>query len=375
MTTETKVGFFFVVGMGILAWLTFKVEHFEDLMARQYPLTAYFSSANGLEKGSPVMLAGVKVGQVESIAIEGDKIVAHMLIDEGAVVRSDSVASITMGGLLGNKFIDITLGTVNAPPLAPGSTVKSIDAPDVDSLLRKVEAAVGNISELTGAFEGSKDFFKSLKEAGPKLNQVLASLQEITDKMKKGEGTLGRLIVDESLYKQAQEIAASLRTASDKLAKILGDNEEDIRKTLASVKDLGPQVKEAVETLTSIARKIEKGEGTIGKLVTDASLYEDLKKTMADIQGLVAKVEKGEGTLGKFISDESFFRDAREAVANLKSVAAKIDQGEGTIGKLVNDPTLFDELKKVVLEGREAVRGAKEQIPIGAFTSVLFSAF
>ena len=375
MTAETKVGVFFVVGMGVLAWLTFKVEHVETLFARQYPLKAYFGSANGLEAGSPVALAGVKVGQVKAVTIEGDKIGAHMAIDEGQVVRSDAVASITMGGLLGSKFIDITLGSTAAAPLAPGSVVKSVDAPDVNSLLRKVEAAVGNIQELTGSFEGSKDFFKSLKEAGPKLNQVLTSLQEITDKIKRGEGTVGKLVADDSLYKQAQEIAASLRTASEKLAKILGENEADIRGTMAAVKDVAPQFKEAVASLTSIARKIEKGEGTIGKLVNDPALYEDLKKAMANIQSLVAKVEKGEGTLGKFMSDDSFYRDARDAVANLKSVAAKIDQGEGTIGKLVNDPTLFDELKKVVLEGREAVRGAKEQIPIGAFTSVLFSAF
>jgi phospholipid/cholesterol/gamma-HCH transport system substrate-binding protein len=375
MTAETKVGMFFVVGMGVLAWLTFKVEHVEDLFAKQYPLKAYFSSANGLEAGSAITLAGVKVGKVKAVTIEGDRIAAHMLIDRGQVVRSDAVASITMGGLLGNKFIDITLGSTSADPLPPGSVVKSVDAPDVNSLLRKVEAAVGNIQDLTGSFEGSKDFFKSLKEAGPKLNQVLGSLQEITDKIKKGEGTVGKLVADDSLYKQAQEIAASLRTASEKLAKILGENEADIRGTMTAIKDVAPQFKEAVANLTSIAKKIEKGEGTIGKLVNDPTLYEDLKKAMSNIQTLVAKVEKGEGTLGKFMSDDTFYKDARDAVANLKSVAAKIDQGEGTIGKLVNDPTLFDELKKVVLEGREAVRGAKEQIPIGAFTSVLFSAF
>jgi phospholipid/cholesterol/gamma-HCH transport system substrate-binding protein len=204
---------------------------------------------------------------------------------------------------------------------------------------------------------------------------VLSSLQEITDKIKKGEGTVGKLVGDESLYKQVKEIAANLRTASDKMAKILGDNEADIRNTMASMKEVAPRLKDAVASLTSIANKIEKGEGTIGKLVNDPSLYEDLKKAMADVQALVAKVEKGEGSLGKFMGDDAFYRDARDAVANLKSVSAKIDQGEGTIGKLVNDPTLFDELKKVVLEGREAVRGAKEQIPIGAFTSVLFSAF
>ncbi len=375
MTAETKVGIFFVTGMIILAWLTFKVEHVERLLARQYPLKAYFASANGLEEGSAVMLAGVKVGQVKSVAIEGDKIAAHLLLDEGAVIRADSVASITMGGLLGSKFVDITLGSLSADPLPPDSIVKSIEVPDVNSLLRKLEAAVGNIQDLTGSFAGSKDFFTSLREAGPKLNQTLASLQDITDKIRKGEGTVGKLVNDESLYKQAQEIALSLRTASEKLAKILGENEAHIRETMASVKDVAPQLKEAAASLTNIAKKIEKGEGTIGKLVNDPSLYDDLKQAMGNIQTLVAKVEKGEGTLGKFMSDDTFYKDARDAVANLKSVASKIDEGQGTIGKLVNDPTLFDELKKVVLEGREAVRGAKEQIPIGAFTSVLFSAF
>jgi len=379
MSAETKVGLFFCLGMFILGVLTLKVEHFDEMFQKKYELKTYFTSAGGLKKGDSVSVAGVKVGEVTDVRLEDGKVAVVMSINEGVPIKSDAVAMITVGSLLGGKYVDISHGSQQAPVVEPGGMIRGKDTPDVNALLEKIELAVGGIGELTRSFqqqfEGSQEFFDTLRQSGPKLNKTLTALQEITEKIRSGEGTIGKLVYDDSVYQKAEDIAAALRTASEKLAKILTENEKTINESLAAMKETMPELKASVASLKSIAAKIDKGEGTVGKLVNDPQLYEDLSTTVATVRTLLAKVEKGEGPLGNLLGDEKFFADAREAVANLNSVAAKIDSGKGTLGMLINDPSLFEEMKKIVEEGREAVRGAKEQIPVGAFTSVLFSAF
>ncbi|NOZ23131.1 MAG: hypothetical protein GXP25_18815, partial [Planctomycetes bacterium] len=247
--------------------------------------------------------------------------------------------------------------------------------PDLNAIIANVVKTIDQVADFTSSIAEGKEFFKSLKDAGPKLNKTLTALQEITEKIRAGKGTIGKLVNNDDIYKKADQIATSLRTASERLAGIIGDNEGEIREALAAIKESGPQVKEAITSLKAIAQKIEKGEGTIGKLVNDPGLYEDLTETFGKVKVLLAKVEKGDSAVSRFMNDEKFFEEIKSSVAALNSVAQKLDKGEGTVGKLINDPTLFDEMKKVVQEGREAVRGAKEQIPIGAFSSVIFGAF
>jgi phospholipid/cholesterol/gamma-HCH transport system substrate-binding protein len=161
----------------------------------------------------------------------------------------------------------------------------------------------------------------------------------------------------------------------------------------ASLKDAGPAIKQAAESVRSIARKVEKGEGTLGKFINDPKLYNDLvaavakldaglasfkkisaklekgegtlgkllndpemykqltgavgnlNKGMASFKNIAGRIEKGQGTLGKLVNDEGLYKDLREASAGIAKLAKKINSGEGTIGKLVADPALYDELR------------------------------
>lgn len=377
MSTESRVGLFFFLGIVILGVVTFRVEDLGKIMTRTYSVKAHFSCANGLEVGNDVTLAGVKVGTVRSVGLsgEGDGVDVLMEVEQGAVIKKDSRATITLGGFVGEKYVEITLGSKGAAPLGNGDEVLVNNPLDLNAVVADAVNAIHSLADFSASLAEGKDFLKSLKEAGPKLNQTLDSVQEIAAKIKAGEGTVGKLIKDDDIYKKADAIATSLRDASERLAKIIGDNEEEIRNALAALKDTGPEIKAAVASFKEIAKKIQAGEGTVGKLVNDPKIYDDLAATLEGVRKLVAKVEKGDSALARFVNDEKFFTDTRESIAALKSVAAKIDQGQGTVGKLINDPTLFDEMKKVVQEGREAVRGAKEQIPVGAFTSVVFGAF
>jgi phospholipid/cholesterol/gamma-HCH transport system substrate-binding protein len=94
-----------------------------------------------------------------------------------------------------------------------------------------------------------------------------------------------------------------------------------------------------------------------------------------DLKDITRKVRGGEGTLGKLIHDDTLYDDARDAVGELKEIALKINNGEGTLGKLVNDDTLYVEAKKMIKDIRMGVDDIRETSPIVTFSSIFFGAF
>lgn len=94
--------------------------------------------------------------------------------------------------------------------------------------------------------------------------------------------------------------------------------------------------------LNLILAKIESGEGSLGKLVTDDSLYLNLNKTMINLADLSEQIKSGEGTLGKLLVDDKLYIETSQAVANLNRITGKVNDGKGTLGKLIHDESLYD---------------------------------
>ncbi len=166
----------------------------------------------------------------------------------------------------------------------------------------------------------------------------------------------------------------------------------------------------AVEGLQRLIQSVERGEGTLGKLVKDDSMYEDISDLTAGLKTIVAKVAAGEGTVGKLLTDDAVYEDASALMANLRDVSDRvasgegmlgklvsedeqlyenldaamlavreisetINAGEGTLGRLVRDARLYDEAALLVEDVRAAVDDLREASPVTSFGSVLFGAF
>jgi len=111
------------------------------------------------------------------------------------------------------------------------------------------------------------------------------------------------------------------------LSQILTENREGITGTIGS--------------LRAVAARLEKGEGTLGKLLVDDALFRDLKTAAVNIVSLTTRIEKGEGTLGKLLRDDALYDQAKEAATSLNTIIKKVERGEGTLGKLLTDDSLF----------------------------------
>jgi phospholipid/cholesterol/gamma-HCH transport system substrate-binding protein len=319
MSKEMKVGLFFIIGMVILGVLTFYAGGFEDWVKNRYTLNARFDRVDGLDIEDPVTLSGVNVGKVRALEIAGDRVNVVLLLDREAIVPHGSIARIESESPLGGKYVGIKRGPAGGPALKDGEELETEEAADLtkimqdmadvaqevrvmvasfnenqDTVLGELDTILGenreNIREsfatlnriITENEEGIKETVDSLREAAPQLLIAMDNVNEIAEKIRSGEGTIGKLVEDESLYNDMQALAVDLKTASATLTRILGDNEEDIKTVISSLKDAAPKLEATMTRIDNIAKKIEAGEGTLGKLVQDEELYDEATRMLKE---------------------------------------------------------------------------------------------
>ena len=318
-TSQTiRVGLFFLLGLA-LAWITFESLNGGRLFKKEgYTLVAGFANLKGLKTGDEVRMAGVKVGAVALTRLADHRVESLLAIDPGVKIPTDAVASVEQSSLLGSNYLGITFGTPGGPLLKDGDEIKTkptVDMSEVISQLgtlgSKLEQVIGEIGKSMGTGSEGGGIFqridKLVTDNGPKLTESISNLQDITAKIKNGEGTMGRLINDSKLH--------------DEL--------------LASV-------------------------GEIKAAAADARTF------MGDAKGIVADVKSGKGSLGVLLYDEPTANSIKVAVSNLREVSDKLAKGEGTLGKLINDDSLYLSAQSTMKKADRAIEGLGDSGPITA---------
>jgi phospholipid/cholesterol/gamma-HCH transport system substrate-binding protein len=318
--SEIWVGIFVVIGIIFLVLMTLKIEKFQFKKESGYLLNIYFSSATGLDRNSPVRIAGVHVGNVEKVLLDQGKAKVIFRVPSNIKLYRDAKAYIKSEGFLGEKYIEIYPGTPGAPTIEPDGVIAQGAAPmDMDQFLstvgdlkedikgvtkplsdvlktvdtKKVERMIDNLEQFSGQLT---HFAKDSRETIQKANNAFSRIEDIGEKVNKGEGTLGKLITDEAIYRDAQ-------------------------KTVETAKEALESVKKTADTLKDVSDKIEQGEGTLGKLIQDESLYQEAKETVQSLKEITTKVEKGEGTLGKLVSDDQLMKEAEKTLKKVQKAA------------------------------------------------------
>lgn len=328
-SSEIWVGIFVVIGILLLVGMTMKIEKFQVVKKPGYPLNIYFDSASGLSQNAHVRVAGVPVGSVEKVALEQGKARVTLRLPYKITIYKDAKAYLKSEGFLGEKYVEITSGTPGSPKVEPDGIIEQ-GAPPID-----LEQFLSNMSSI-----GS-----DIKEVVKPFGDVARALDP-----KKVEGVI-----------------ANLDKFSGQLEGIAKDSKETIEKA-----------KGAFSSIEDIGEKVKKGEGTLGKLITDETIYRDAKEVVEKVKGTAEalknvseKIEKGEGTLGKLIQDESLYNEAKETLQSMKEIAEKVEKGEGTIGKLINDDTFIKEAEKTMKKVQKAAEGIQEQTPITVLSTIL----
>lgn len=236
---EFKVGLFVIVALGLLAIMVLKAGDF--YVKPGYTARFVFHHISGIDRGSPVKLAGVRVGEVKEVHVvrnaSGEtQVEIDAWIAQGVQIEEDARMRINAAGLLGEKYIEILPGTPNGKIMVDrgtlyGKSPMAIDdvAESATRFMKKAETAVENVNEMIGdpnfktsvrsTFTNSDKLTKNMLEVSEDLKETIASMKVVFGRLKDGEGTIGRLLRDEKMAKDLEAFVADIKAHPWKLLK------------------------------------------------------------------------------------------------------------------------------------------------------------
>lgn len=129
-------------------------------------------------------------------------------------------------------------------------------------------------------------------------------------------------------------------------------DDKDFLEVVQSALPLLDSMKIILGRIDNIVASVEKGQGSIGKLLASDEIYNRLNSTLKDVQELTGTVVAGKGTIGKLFTEETVYDDVRRTLGRVDALVADLQQGNGTAGKLLKDPALYEELRKTASEVR-----------------------
>ncbi|MFI5335916.1 MAG: MlaD family protein [Opitutales bacterium] len=301
-----RVGLFFLLGLA-LSWITFQSLSGETAFKKHgYQLIAPFANLKGLKTGDEVLMAGVKIGAVEDTRLGRNRVEAVLTISPAVHIPTDAVASVETSSLLGSQHLSVSFGSASAY-LQQGDEIKTKNTVDMNEVIAqlgalgsKLEGVADTLGKALGGGEGGggNTLFgkidKLVTDNGPKLTDTINNLQDITAKLKNGEGTLGRLINDPKLHDELLASVTEIRGAA-----------ADARTFMADAKNITADVKS--------------GKGALGTLLYDPATADNLKITVGNIRTISDKLARGEGTFGRLLSDDAMYRDLQGIVKKADS--------------------------------------------------------
>jgi phospholipid/cholesterol/gamma-HCH transport system substrate-binding protein len=300
---ETKLGIF-VVLVVFAAFFIIEILGGTETFRGGYHVSALFSAVQQLKVGDPVKMAGVEIGRVEDITLDNsaNAVRVTMKLYPNAVVKTDSAATIEFTGLMGQNFVAIDFGSPDSPKVVNGAVLVTKEQPDLNAIMAKLDNAATGIQNLTKSFTG--DTLNNLlgpltdlvKENKGHLGATITNLENITGQIASGQGTVGKLIYDQTLYDSAMDTVSNLQV------------------TVASARQ--------------VINSVTNGQGTLGKLVTDPALYDATTASMTNLDQILQKINHGQGTVGKLVNDQEFYKNAKLTLQKVdKATDSLEDQG------------------------------------------------
>lgn len=308
ISTEIKVGTFAIIVIIILAFMTFKVGGIGWMKKEGYVVNIYFKNIAGLDEKTKVKIAGVDSGIIEKIELVEGVARVKVRIKKDIKLYSDASASIKATGLLGDKYLEIKIGTQGSL-LKEGDTIKNVmEIVDIDDMVRNLSEVSENISILASSLNeafGTVEARRSLKIAILNLKQITENLNEtiaVNDKkLRLALDNINNLTIalNNLIDKNKEPLTATISNIhdfSDKLKKQGPDLLANLNKATNDLKVIldenRPSVKNTFDTLNDISTRISKGEGSLGKLIKDESLYNSITKAAERIDKTVSAVER-----------------------------------------------------------------------------------
>lgn len=329
-----RVGGFVALALVMAGLVVFLIGQKTHLFERMVTYHTYFSTVEGVSEHSPVWLGGLAVGRVERVgfsAVPGEKrmeVVIRMSARYASRVRADSVARLSSMGVLGDKAVDVSIGSLEQPELPPDAEITGESGGDVASMMKSASQVLGDAVAVSGVLRKAAEAY-----ADPRMAEDVAagvhSLRAMLQEVEKGDGVLHALIYDK-------------------------DTGTQVRTLVASASQTALRMDKAVAHVESLLGEVEHGQGTAHALIygqDGARALTELGSAAGQLASLLEDAKKNpDGAVHQLVYGNAgnMLSDLGSAAADIKQITASVARGEGSLGGILKDPTVYEDLREVV---------------------------
>src|SRR5947199_2343788 len=301
MKSLVKVGVFATLCLVVLGILIWKIEDLNPFAKKGQRLRAVFQSVAGLDDKASVRIAGVRVGHVDGLGLQGTRARVDIRMERPVPLTVGTTARIANLGLLGEKYVELVPGPPNAPPLRDDALLVGTTPPSLDDAMAKINDIGASIQKVTGELAGS--------DVAGGIGRVLADIQltsaEIRALVAENRANVASSVrnidsLTAVLARELPRLASQTQAALDQISMLVKENRGNVSDSLGNIRELTAKLQTSADNLNAISGKIASGQGTIGKLINDDKAYNDVISTLDSIQGGVKDLSESLGGLNKF---------------------------------------------------------------------------
>lgn len=362
LSMEIVAGLFFFAALLLLARYTILLS--KEGFAKKFEIAVQFDDVSGLADGDNVSIRGVGIGRVAKPRLADGHVVVPLRLKEPLVLYKDYKIEIRNSSVLGGHYIAVDAGTPAAGVLPAGAQVLGLPPADlVQETTKLVQTVKGEVEKIRDTIEK--------EQVVSKIAKFVDNVSVITDGMREGKGTLGKMLNDDAMYTKVSDAFASLRTAGDNINGLVAD-------VRAGKGTLGKFVTDdkLYADVVDVVGNLKEGKGTLGKLLTDDGMYANLNVATANFRQISEHMVRGESSLGRLMMDKGeLYLSLKNTLSSAEEVAVALKEGKGTLGKLAMDPALYEDTRKTILEIRGAVQDFREQTPVSTFGGLILGGF
>lgn len=294
LSREFKVGVFALLALGLFVYFVLRTDDREtSLFRKPVTLSAEVDSVEGVQTGTAVEIAGVSIGSVQSITLSAaGRARVVMEIQPQYKLPVDTTMAMKTRGLLGDRFIQLVPGT--APEILPsGGEITHFDKGiDVDALSKRADDISKDIAIIT---EGLKV-----------------------------------LVGDEDNKNTVERILANLDSLSSQLPTMATATQRDLDAVVRQISTLSEQVKGLVENTNAVINRT--GTGIEAQMAELTALTKKLDKALGDVNAITGRVERGEGTVGRLLNDQALIDQIEETVTDVQDLVGTVGRLQSTVG-------------------------------------------
>ncbi|MBU1095006.1 MAG: hypothetical protein CVV23_15260 [Ignavibacteriae bacterium HGW-Ignavibacteriae-2] len=259
-----RLGLFIFIGTVFIVLSIFLIGNKESLFVSSININSTFGRVEGLRTGAPVRLSGLTIGSVSSVTLSGDtsgSVIVSMNIDNEVrhFIRLDSKASIETEGLVGKKIVSISPGSKDLETVKDGSFIASKEPMNISEVIDETTLILTYVKDITKDFSG------------------------VVSKINAGQGTIGKLVNDDQLYKSTVNITQTADTSLTKISKRMDEVAGFLVDIAGGASTIFNNIDTVIANVKFLITNVQKGEGVLGALMVDRSSYDSIKTVIKNL--------------------------------------------------------------------------------------------